>query len=133
MGTFRAMDEEWRFRAHDLIKKQAVELVAAMGAEADVHIDVGYPFVLNDETLTASAMEKAKLFAGEANVTQTELRMGAEDFAYYSHKIPACFYRLGAGNKEKGITSGVHTPTFNIDERAIEQGMGMMAWLAVSS
>ncbi|MBC7935660.1 MAG: amidohydrolase [Rhizobacter sp.] len=133
MGTFRAMNEEWRFKAHELIIKQTTELVAAMGADATIHIDVGYPFVLNNEELSVAAMENAKLFAGEKNVTETELRMGAEDFAYYSHKIPACFFRLGAGNKEKGITSGVHTPTFNIDERAIEQGMGMMAWLAVSS
>jgi hippurate hydrolase len=59
--------------------------------------------------------------------------MGAEDFAYYSHKIPACFFRLGAGNKAKGISSGVHTPTFDIDEAAIEQGMGMMAWLAINA
>lgn len=132
MGTFRAMNEEWRFKAHELITKQTMELVAAMGAEASIHIDVGYPFVLNNEELSAAAMANAKLYAGEKNVTETELRMGAEDFAYYSHKIPACFFRLGAGNKEKGITSGVHTPTFNIDERAIEQGMGMMAWLAVS-
>lgn len=132
MGTFRAMNEEWRFKAHELIKKQTLELVAAMGAEAVIHIDVGYPFVLNNEALSASAMQQAKLYAGESNVTQTELRMGAEDFAYYSHKIPACFFRLGAGNKSKGITSGVHTPTFNVDEGAIEKGMGMMAWLAVS-
>lgn len=132
MGTFRAMNEEWRFKAHDLIIKQTKELVAAMGAEADVHIDVGYPFVLNDEALSAHAKEKAGLLAGEQNVEETELRMGAEDFAYYSHKIPGCFFRLGAGNKEKNITSNVHTPTFNIDENAIEKGMGMMAWLAVS-
>ncbi len=132
MGTFRAMNEEWRFKAHELITKQTKELVAAMGAEANIHIDVGYPFVLNNEALSAAAMQNAKLYAGDKNVTETELRMGAEDFAYYSHKIPACFFRLGAGNKAKGITSGVHTPTFNIDEGAIEQGMGMMAWLAVN-
>lgn len=132
MGTFRAMNEEWRFKAHELITKQTKELVAAMGAEASIHIDVGYPFVLNNEALSAAAMQHAKLYAGEKNVTETELRMGAEDFAYYSHRIPACFFRLGAGNKAKGITSGVHTPTFNIDEGAIEQGMGMMAWLAVN-
>ena len=133
MGTFRAMNEEWRFHAHDLIRKQTTELVAAMGAEASVHIDVGYPFVLNNESLTASTMQHAKMFAGDEKVTETELRMGAEDFAYYSHKIPACFFRLGAGNKAQGITSGVHTPTFNIDEAAIEQGMGMMAWMAVAA
>ncbi len=133
MGTFRAMNEEWRFKAHELIIKQTKELVAAMGAEADVNIDVGYPFVLNDEALCAQARKNAEAYAGADNVTETELRMGAEDFAYYSHQIPACFFRLGAGNKAKGITSGVHTPTFNIDEAAIEQGMGMMAWMAVAS
>ena len=132
MGTFRAMDEEWRFKAHELIIKQTKELVAAMGAEAIIKIDVGYPFVLNNEALCAQARTNAEAYAGAANVSQTELRMGAEDFAYYSHKIPACFFRLGAGNNAKGITSGVHTPTFNIDEAAIEQGMGMMAWMAVA-
>lgn len=133
MGTFRAMNEEWRFKAHELIKKQTVELVRAMGAEADIHIDVGYPFVLNDETLGNAAWKKAEEYMGAANVEETELRMGAEDFAYYSHLVPACFFRLGAGNKEKGITSGVHTPTFNIDERAIEIGVGMMAWLGADT
>jgi amidohydrolase len=130
MGTFRAMDEAWRFKAHELIKKQTVELVAAMGAEAEIKIDVGYPFVLNDEALNAMARKKGEEYVGAENVETTELRMGAEDFAYYSHQIPGCFFRIGAGNKAKGITSGVHTPTFNIDEGAIEIGMGMMAWLA---
>ena len=132
MGTFRAMNEEWRFRAHEMIIKQVRETAAAMGAEADVRIDVGYPFVLNDETLTAAARKQAEIYAGSDHVEETELRMGAEDFAYYSQKIPGCFFRLGAGNKAKHITSAVHTPTFNIDEKAIENGMGMMAWLAIS-
>ncbi len=132
MGTLRAMNEEWRFAAHDLIKKQTVGLVESMGATCEVNIDVGYPFVYNDPELSILAMEKAKEFAGGINVEETELRMGAEDFAFYSHKIPGCFFRLGVGNKEMGITSNVHTPTFNIDESAIEKGMAMMAWLAIS-
>lgn len=132
MGTFRAMNEDWRFQAHDLIKKQTIELVHAMGAEAEIRIDVGYPFVYNDEQLHAAARKHAEQFAGVENVSETELRMGAEDFAFYAQKIPACFFRLGVGNVEKGIISGVHTPTFNIDEDAIEKGMGMMAWLAVA-
>ena len=129
MGTFRAMNEDWRFRAHELIKSQVVGIAEALGATAEVRIDVGYPFVLNDEALTAAARKQAEIYAGADMVEETELRMGAEDFAYYSHKIPGCFFRLGAGNKAKGITSGVHTPTFNIDENAIEIGMGMMALL----
>jgi amidohydrolase len=133
MGTFRAMNEEWRFKAHEIIKKQTIELVQAMGAEAVIHIDVGYPFVLNNEALNAAARLKGEEFLGAENVETTELRMGAEDFGYYSHQVPGCFFRLGAGNKAKGIVSNVHTPTFNIDEDAIEIGMGIMAWLGASS
>ena len=129
MGTFRAMDEEWRFRAHELIRKQATELVHSMGAEIDLLIDVGYPMVYNNEELDTLAREEARTFMGVSNVLETEVRMGAEDFGYYTRQIPGCFYRLGVMNVEKGITSGVHTPTFNIDESALEIGAGMMAWL----
>ncbi len=127
MGTFRAMNETWRFKAHELITKMATELVHSMGAEIELKIDVGYPFVLNNEVLNAAARKKGQAYLGADNVEETELRMGAEDFAYYSHQVPGCFFRLGVGNKTKGISIGVHTPTFNIDEGAIEIGMGMMA------
>jgi amidohydrolase len=129
MGTFRAMDEQWRFQAHELIRKQAIALVQGMGAEIDLHIDVGYPTVDNNEPLNTLARREAALYMGAANVQETEIRMGAEDFGYYTKQIPGCFYRLGVMNVEKGITAGVHTPVFNIDESAIEIGAGMMAWL----
>ncbi len=132
MGTFRAMNEEWRFKAHKLIKKMSTELVNSMGAEIDIKIDVGYPYVMNNEKLSAAARKTAEAYAGKENVEETELRMGGEDFAYYSQKIPACFFRLGTGNIAKGITIGGHTPTFNIDEDAIEIGMGMMALLGAA-
>ncbi len=131
-GTFRAMDEKWRYEAHHLIRKLSTELVHSMGGELELIIDVGYPSVYNHEGLNEMAKEKAAEFIGKQNVEQTEKRMGAEDFGYYSQKIPGCFFRLGVMNQEKGITSGVHTPTFNIDENAIEIGIGMMAWLGVS-
>jgi amidohydrolase len=127
MGTFRAMDEEWRFKAHDIIRKLSTELVHSMGAEIDLHIDVGYPTVYNNEQLHETAKAIAKQYMNEQNVEETEIRMGAEDFGYYSQQIPGCFFRLGTGNKAKGITAGVHTPHFNIDEDAIEIGMGIMA------
>lgn len=133
MGTFRAMDEQWRFEAHEIIKKIAVDLVESMGAIIDIHIDVGYPFVLNNEKLCTAARKKAEGFVGVENVEETELRMGAEDFAYYSHKIPGCFFRLGTANPAKGNFTGVHTPTFNIDEDAIELGMAMMALLGATN
>ncbi len=129
MGTFRAMDEAWRYRAHELIRRTATGLVEAMGAKIDLKIDVGYPVVFNNEKLTAIARQKAEDYLGAEQVSETEIRMGSEDFGYYTQLIPGCFYRLGVMNEAKGITSGVHTPTFNIDESAIETGMGMMAWL----
>ena len=132
MGTFRAMNEEWRFKAHELIKNICIETGKISGADVDIKIDVGYPFVLNNTQLTETVRRKAQEFAGANNVEETEMRMGAEDFAFYSHIIPACFFRLGVGNIKSNITSGVHTPTFNIDENAIENGIGIMAWLAVS-
>lgn len=132
MGTFRAMDEEWRFEAHKLIRKLSTELVHSMGAEIDLLIDVGYPTVYNNEKLNNLAAACAIEYAGSENVEETELRMGAEDFGYYSQVIPGCFYRLGSANQSKGITSGVHTPTFNVDEDAITLGAGMMAWLGAT-
>jgi amidohydrolase len=132
MGTFRAMDEAWRMKAHGLIRKVAESVAAGMGAEIDLHIDVGYPNVYNDEKLHVIAMAKAAQFMGNERVEETELRMGAEDFGYYSQKIPGCFFRLGTGNAKKGISSGVHTPTFDIDEDAIEIGMSMMAYFGAT-
>ncbi|MFL5771927.1 MAG: M20 family metallopeptidase [Flavisolibacter sp.] len=133
MGTFRAMDEEWRFRAHEIIRKLSTDLVESMGAEIDLHIDVGYPAVYNDENLHQEAKKIAREFMGDDKVEETEIRMGAEDFGYYSQKIPGCFFRLGTANKVKGITAGVHTPGFNIDEDAIEIGMGIMAWMGAQA
>ena len=132
-GTFRAMDEQWRKKAHELIKKQTEGLVTAMGAEADVLIDVGYPFVDNDPSLTETAWQLANDYWGKENIEETEVRMGAEDFGYYTHVVPGCFYRLGVGNVEKGIIHNVHTPKFNIDEDAISNGIQMMAWLGAKA
>lgn len=131
-GTFRAMDEDWRFKAHELIRQNATAIVQGMGGEIDLLIDVGYPSVYNNEALNEEARQRAIDYIGIQNVEETEKRMGAEDFGYYSQQIPGCFFRLGVMNAKKGITSGVHTPTFNIDESAIEYGMGMMAFLGAS-
>jgi amidohydrolase len=133
MGTFRAMNEAWRRKAHELITRHATELVHAMGAEIDLHIDVGYPCVDNDDALTETAWRLAEDYIGKDNVEETEVRMGAEDFGYYTQLIPGCFYRLGVRNEEKGIVHNVHTPLFDIDEKAIGIGMGVMAWLGASA
>jgi len=133
MGTFRAMDETWRYKAHELITKTAKGVAESMGAEIDVLIDVGYPTVDNDPAFTDTAWKLADQYMGAQNVVETEMRMGAEDFGYYSQVIPGCFFRLGVRNEAAGIIHNVHTPHFNIDENAIEIGMGMMAWLGATA
>lgn len=131
-GTFRALNEEWRFEAHKRIRSIAQGVAESMGGSCDVNIDVGYPYLTNDIETTRIARNAAETYLGEENVVDLDLWMGAEDFAFYTHELPCSFYRLGTGNEEKGTTHGVHTPNFNIDEDAIEIGIGMMAWLALN-
>lgn len=131
-GTFRALNEEWRFEAHKRITTIAQGIAESMGGSCDVNIDVGYPFLTNDVETTRIARSAAEAYLGEENVVDLDLWMGAEDFAFYTHEVPCSFYRLGTGNEAKGTTHGVHTPNFNIDEDAIEVGIGMMAWLALN-
>jgi len=132
MGTFRAMDEVWRFKAHELMMQQAKGLAIATGAEIDFSVDVGYPTVDNEPAITEAAWKLADQYMGAENVEETELRMGAEDFGYYSQVIPGCFFRLGVRNESKDAIHNVHTPVFKVDEDAIAHGVGMMAWLGVS-
>ncbi|MDX5421796.1 MAG: M20 family metallopeptidase [Hymenobacteraceae bacterium] len=130
-GTFRTMNEEWRTEAHKRIKKLAEGLCESMGGSCEIDIKKGYPYLKNDPDLTGRARAAAEAYLGEDNVVDLDLWMGAEDFAYYSQEVPACFYRLGTRNEERGITSGVHTPTFDIDEAALETGIGLMAFVAL--
>lgn len=132
MGTFRAMDENWRKEAHEKIRRLSVDLVRSMGGELDLHIDVGYPCVHNDEKVNEACRQLSVDYIGNDQVSETELRMGAEDFGYYAQQIPACFFRLGTRNESKGVIHGVHTPRFDVDESALEIGVGLMAWLGAS-
>lgn len=131
-GTFRTMNEAWRAEAHTKMKQLAESIAKRMGGECEFIVELGYPFLVNDETVTATARKAAEEYLGKENVAELPLRMTAEDFAFFSQQVSSCFYRLGTGNADKGITSGVHTATFDIDERALEIGAGLMAWLAVN-
>ena len=130
-GTFRTFNEDWRNKAHDLVRQICTATAQAMGAEAIVRIVKGYPFLVNDNILTERFKDYAYQYLGKENVLDIDLRMTAEDFAFYSQKVPACFYRLGIRNIEKGFNSNIHTATFDIDEKALEASMGLMCWLAV--
>ena len=83
------------------------------------------------ENLTTQEKSFAEEYLGKDNVLDLDIWMAAEDFAYYSQVADSCFYILGIGNREKGITSSLYTPTFNIDEDALVMGTGLMAYIAV--
>lgn len=130
-GTFRTLNEDWRKDAKIRMKKMAEGIAEAMGGSCEFTILDGYPFLRNNPELTLRMKDSAIEYMGEENIVDLDIWMAAEDFAYYTQQVDACFYRLGVRNESKGITSGVHTPTFNIDEDALEIGAGLMAWLAV--
>lgn len=132
-GTFRTMDEAWRRDAHREITKIVNEVCGRNGAKVDLRIEIGYPFLVNDDKVTALSKNAAISYLGKENVEELPLRMTAEDFAFFSQELPVCFYRLGTGNKVKGITSGVHTATFDIDEEALKIGSGLMAWITIQN
>ena len=130
-GTFRTLNEEWRADAHVRMKKMAEMIAESMGGSCEFNIVKGYPFLINDEDLTDRTRKFAEEYVGSENVEDLEIWMAAEDFAFYSQQAPACFYRLGVRNEANGITSSVHTSTFDIDETALETSIGLMSYLAI--
>ena len=130
-GTFRTMDEKWRAEAHIKMKKLAEGIAESMGGSCEFNIMKGYPFLVNEEKLTAATRASAEEYLGKENVLDLDIWMAAEDFAYYSQVADSCFYRLGTRNESRGITSSVHTPTFDVEESALQLSTGFMAYLAI--
>ncbi len=130
-GTWRCMDEVWRAEGLRRMQKMAEGMAEAMGGSCDFEIVKGYPFLKNHPELTRRTKAAAVEYMGAENVVDLDLWMAGEDFAFYSQVVDSCFYRLGTRNEARGIVSGVHTPTFDIDESALEIGPGLMAWLAL--
>jgi amidohydrolase len=130
-GTFRTLDEKWRDEAHVKIKTMAETIAKSMGGSCEFNIVRGYPPLVNEKRLTEHVRSFAEDYLGKENVLDLDVWMAAEDFAYYSQAANSCFYLLGVGNKEKGITSSLHTPTFNIDENALTLSTGLMAYIAL--
>jgi amidohydrolase len=131
-GTLRCFDESVRNEMQQFIKTTAEKIAAENNCICEVNILEGYPVLVNNDSVTQKAQALTTEYIGSENVLDLPIRMGAEDFAFYTHHIPACFYRIGVGNVAKGITSGIHTATFNIDEEALKVSVGNMAWAAIN-
>ena len=132
MGTLRTFDETWRKQAKELIRTIATQIATAYGAEAIIDIPDGYPSLTNNPELTARATSFAKDYLGDENVHQLEMRMGAEDFSFYTQHIKGCFFRIGTNTNNEHFLAPVHNAHFDIDESALITGAGMMAYLGYS-
>jgi len=132
-GTLRAMNEDFRIKTHEKMLVIANTIAEAYSLIIDFDIRKGYPCLVNDEALAKKSIVFAKEYMGAENVIDLPIRMTAEDFSYYSHQVPSCFYRLGTAKKSKRITHGLHTSRFNIDESSLKVGMGLMAYLAIKN
>jgi amidohydrolase len=130
-GTFRTMDETWRLDAHKKMQKMAEGIAESMGATCTFKIVKGYPYLINEANLTKNIQQYAIEYLGKGKVIDLDIWMAAEDFAYYSHVIDSCFYRIGTGNMNLGISSSLHTPTFNVDEDCLKISSGLMAYIAL--
>ena len=85
---------------------------------------------MNDDAFTDRMRSAAEEYVGAENVVRMEQRMGSEDFAFYTHVMPGCFFRLGTGSPGQSMR-GLHTPTFDINEEALRIGSAMMAFGAI--
>ena len=130
-GTFRTMNEEWRQKAAILLMDLANNLENKYKGNVNLIISKGYPFLKNDEELTEKLKTKFESFFGPEKIEGLALRMTSEDFSFYSQTIPVCFFRLGVGNKEKGIIYSVHHPKFDVDSACLKTGMLAMIQAAL--
>lgn len=129
-GTLRCFDETWRAKAHELIKTHTEGLCRALGGDAVVDIPMGYPSLFNDPSVTEKVRGMATQVVGESNVIDLDLRMAAEDFSFYTHQVPGCFFRLGT-SFEGQFEKPVHNAQFDIYDRAI--GIGVQMFCEVAS
>lgn len=131
MGTLRTFDEAWRRQAIQEIKTITTHIAEAYGATAEIDIPEGYPSLFNDPEITELAKIFAEEYLGKEQVNHLEMRMGAEDFSFYTHQAKGCFFRIGTNTNNEQYTLPVHNAHFDIDENALKTGAGLMSYIAL--
>lgn len=130
-GTFRTMDEEWRKEAHAHIARISADIASAAGGAAEVEIRHGYPYLHNHESLTLEARKLAIDLLGKDRVEDMDIRMTAEDFAWFTQRIPGMLYRLGVKDPGTEQVYSLHTPLFQASEAALSTAIPLMSYLAI--
>jgi amidohydrolase len=130
-GTLRTFDETLRETVKETIRLCASEMADIKGVAVEVRIADGYPVLVNDEQLTGQAVKLSGELLGYDKTEMFGLRMSSEDFAFFTSKYRALYYRVGIG-KEGTEPAMLHSATFDLDENAMITGVANMTWLALS-
>ncbi len=128
-GTFRTMDEDWRHKAHSRIEEISNKTCQDYGGNCEIEIRNGYPSVYNNPNLTRCTKNIAEQYLGSSNVIDLEQRMTADDFAYFSQKVPSVFFRMGTGF-EDSRSYQLHSSLFVANEETLKHSMGLLAWVS---
>lgn len=131
-GTLRTFDEKWRAAVLNKLEEIALRKAKQHGGTIVADIRNGYPVLKNEEITTQKFIKQAQCYLGEENVLDLPLRMTAEDFAYFLEEKPGVFFRLGTSNFQEGIIQKLHAPDFEADEKSMETGSGLLAWVAIN-
>ncbi len=130
-GTLRTLDEDFRHLVHRILLEEVKKIEKKYQAICVMNIIKGYPSLYNDPELTTNSELLSRQFLDSNSVKKLDIRMASEDFSYFSQECPSCFFRLGVANNH--IKDLVHTPNFNIDEKSLEIGVGLMSYLVASN
>lgn len=136
VGTIRALNDQTRSllgeRFHHIVRSTA----QAHGCTAEITWQPGYPVTHNTPEMADHVLDVARKVLGQSNAERTpEASMGGEDFSYYGHHVPACFFMLGLlpkGANEDGVPL-LHQPGFDFNDDALPIGVHMMCALAMST
>jgi amidohydrolase len=126
-GTIRTLDESVRKRVPGMMNEILKGVTEANNATYDLRLVGPYSVTYNDPKLVEETLPAMRRVVGDQNVVIAPPEMGAEDFSEFSKIVPGFYYRLGVGNKARGITAGTHTPDFDADEDSLVIGVKAMS------
>ncbi len=128
-GTVRMLDRGVWDDAPELVTRLIHQVIAPTGAVAEVNYQRGRPPVVNDPVAIGHLAAGATAALGPASVMDTPQSMGGEDYAWYLEHVPGAMARLGVGRPDEHLD--LHQSIFDVDERAIEVGVRLLAHTAL--
>jgi amidohydrolase len=137
-GSFRTSDRATWAEGETLVRQALARVLASgeAGSPPEWELDyrVGLPPVVNDAGTTALAERTAVRQYGPESVTRSPQSMGGDSFAWYTEVVPGTYVRLGTHDPAAGDDRlDLHTPTFDVDERAIAHGATLLAACALAA